>query len=221
MEPGEMHTTTHVSAPASFFVVWWAPQVLADAGAELGLRTPIHFTYAQSASLELSSSLEALCVALSADPDPLTIATHFADATRQLLLGEVEQKSVIRCNRRRHPTVRRAVDYLRAAFSQNVSLDDLARAARVSKFHLARSFRASTGLAPHQYQTLLRLNAARRHLERGATVDECAALTGFADGSHLTRAFRKWVGVGPGSWARAAKCASVALAAGPSALQSF
>ncbi len=214
MEPGEVHNTTHVSAPASFLVVWWAPSAVMEAGAELGIRGPIHFTGAQSASAELSRSLEALCAALSSDPNPLAIETRFVEATYELLSGETGQEGAVRQRNRRHPCVRRAIEYLREAFNQSVSLDDLAREARLSKFHFARSFRETTGLPPHQYQSLLRLQVARRHLERGTSVEECAALTGFADGPHLSRAFRKWIGVAPGSWARASKCTSVPLLAG-------
>ncbi|HEX9622050.1 MAG TPA: helix-turn-helix transcriptional regulator, partial [Polyangiaceae bacterium] len=81
--------------------------------------------------------------------------------------------------------------------------DDLAREARLSKFHLARCFREFTGLAPHQYQKLQRAQAARRFLERGASVQAAAEQAGFADGPHLTRTFREWLGVSPGAWARA------------------
>jgi AraC-like DNA-binding protein len=47
----------------------------------------------------------------------------------------------------------------------------------LSKFHLARCFRECTGLAPHQYQKLLRLQAARRLLETGQTVRSAASST--------------------------------------------
>jgi AraC-like DNA-binding protein len=205
MEPGEVHRTTYVSEPASFFVTWWHPSLLERAALELGATAALHFVDAQSDSLVLARALEALCGALVDGAQAFVIESAFADATARLV--EVAAGNGASAPRvRRHPCVHRAIEHLRATFTRTVTLDELARETRLSKFHFARSFRATTGFAPHQYQSLLRLQAARRHLERGTSVEESAALTGFADGPHLTRAFRRWVGVSPGCWARAARC---------------
>jgi AraC-like DNA-binding protein len=99
--------------------------------------------------------------------------------------------------------VRRAVDLLNDSFAETVSLDILAREARLSKYYFARRFNETTGFAPHQYQKLLRLQAARRYLENGDSVEEAADRSGFADGPHLARTFREHLGVSPGAWARA------------------
>jgi AraC-like DNA-binding protein len=206
MEPGEVHRTTYVSEPASFFVTWWTPGLLERAALEMGAKAPVHFVDAQSCSVVLARALEALCSALADAATVFAVESAFAEATNHLLDLASAGGALVQPVRRRHPCVHRAVEYLRAAFTQTVTLDELARETRLSKFHFARSFRATTGFAPHQYQSLLRLQAARRHLERGTSVEESAALTGFADGPHLTRAFRRWVGVSPGSWARAARC---------------
>jgi AraC-like DNA-binding protein len=58
-------------------------------------------------------------------------------------------------------------------------------------------------MAPHQYQKLLRLQAGKRLLEAGDSVRQAALLSGFADASHFTRAFRAWLGICPSSWASA------------------
>ncbi|HEY0466868.1 MAG TPA: helix-turn-helix domain-containing protein, partial [Polyangiaceae bacterium] len=58
-------------------------------------------------------------------------------------------------------------------------------------------------VAPHKYQKLLRLQSARRLIERGLCVREAAAASGFADEAHLSRSFRDWLGVSPGTWRRA------------------
>ena len=58
------------------------------------------------------------------------------------------------------------------------------------------------GIAPHQYLTSRRVDRARRLLLDGRPPGEVAALTGFHDQSHLTRHFRRLVGVTPGRYAR-------------------
>jgi AraC-like DNA-binding protein len=100
-------------------------------------------------------------------------------------------------------TVLRVAAQLRDDLAVNVSLDELARAANTSKFHLVRQFRAVTGVPPHTYQIGLRVKLARRLLERGMPVADVAARAGFTDQSHLHRHFRSRLGITPGRYARA------------------
>ena len=101
--------------------------------------------------------------------------------------------------------VRRAVDHLHAHLARRVSLDDLAAAACLSKYHLVRTFRATVGIAPHAYLTRLRLAEARRLLLTGMSAGDAAHLVGFSDQSHFTQTFRRWCGVSPGRFAAAAR----------------
>jgi AraC-like DNA-binding protein len=99
--------------------------------------------------------------------------------------------------------VRVAAQYLQDNLAVNVSLDDLARAAGTSKFHLVRQFRAVTGVPPHTFQIGQRVMQARRLLEAGRGAAEVAAMTGFVDQSHLHRHFTHRLGITPGRYARA------------------
>lgn len=94
--------------------------------------------------------------------------------------------------------VRRARDYLHEHAGEQVALADLSRVADRSPFHLHRSFRRATGLPPHGYLLMVRINLARQLLRRGLAPTEVALLTGFFDQSHLTRHFHRLVGVTPG-----------------------
>ncbi|MCW1248512.1 AraC family transcriptional regulator, partial [Pseudomonas sp. SAICEU22] len=60
-----------------------------------------------------------------------------------------------------------ARDYLHSHLSEDIGLDDLARATGVDRFRLSRAFKAAFGLAPHAYLIQLRLARARRLLARG------------------------------------------------------
>jgi AraC-like DNA-binding protein len=101
---------------------------------------------------------------------------------------------------RTDPALIRACDFLRDNLDANVSLDELAAAAEVSKFRIVRLFRAGLGLPPHRYQLAQRLKLARRLLERGCGIAETAARTGFVDQSHLHRHFRRAFGLSPGAY---------------------
>ena len=79
-----------------------------------------------------------------------------------------------------------------------LSLADLARAAKLSPFHFLRTFQDLTGVTPHQYvmRTRLRHAATRLVLEPDAVLD-IAFRSGFGDVSNFNRAFRAEFGVNP------------------------
>lgn len=204
MEPGEVHRTTEVSEPASFFVTWWSPQTMERAAQDLGLGAGnVHFTRAQLDRADTAAALGALHRAVNDGASRLEIDQHQALFTRLLLEQAAERSPLVPRLGRHHPSVKRAVELLRDVYARSVTLDDLAEAARLSKFHLARCFRETVGMAPHQYQKLLRLQAGRRLLEAGDSVRVVAERTGFADAAHFARAFRSWLGVSPSQWASA------------------
>ena len=102
-----------------------------------------------------------------------------------------------------HAAVRRAVAHLRDRWDQPVPLAELARVSGLSRFELVRRFKHQTGLPPHAFQTDLRINAARELLTKGRPPVEVALACGFADQAHLTRTFRRMVGITPARYARA------------------
>ncbi|MBF9133615.1 AraC family transcriptional regulator [Plantactinospora sp. S1510] len=101
---------------------------------------------------------------------------------------------------------RRAVllskEYLREHLDENVTLAALARNAEVSAFHLCRVFRAAVGMTPHAYQTQARVRRAKALLRAGLPIVEVAAEAGFYDQAHLTRHFKRIVGLPPGRYVR-------------------
>lgn len=96
--------------------------------------------------------------------------------------------------------VRIARDYLDAHLLAPVSSAQLERATGLSRFALARQFRAGLGTSPHRYVVMRRLDRARRLIQSGAALATAAAESGFADQSHMTRHFKKTYGVPPGRW---------------------
>jgi AraC-like DNA-binding protein len=99
--------------------------------------------------------------------------------------------------------VRRARAHLRERWDQRVSLAELSAAAGLSRFELVRRFREQNGVTPHAFQTNLRVEQARRLLAAGVPPAQVAARCGFADQPHLTRVFKRAVGVTPARYARA------------------
>jgi AraC-like DNA-binding protein len=72
----------------------------------------------------------------------------------------------------------------------------------LSRYELARQFRALYGTSPHRYALMRRLDFARNELRGGTPLAELALAAGFADQAHFTRMFRSAYGVTPGRYAR-------------------
>jgi len=82
-------------------------------------------------------------------------------------------------------------------------LSELADAAGLSAFHFAKLFKQSTGSSPHQYILQRRLERAKELLRNPQmSLSEVSQHTGFADQSHLTNVFRRFVGVTPAKFRR-------------------
>ncbi len=91
----------------------------------------------------------------------------------------------------------RAKSYLQVNFRDKVSLDDLAGASFISKYHLLRLFKEQTGLTPHLYQTHLRLNEARKRLMRGHALADVGFELGFTDQAHFIHTFKRYANQSP------------------------
>ncbi len=91
-----------------------------------------------------------------------------------------------------------AKGYLTEHLAERVTLNDVARAAHSSEFHLARIFREQTGFTLHGYRTHLRLRLALDRLaDDELDLTALAAELGFSSHSHLTRAFKTIFGAPP------------------------
>jgi AraC-like DNA-binding protein len=99
------------------------------------------------------------------------------------------------------------VSRLRALLDEHAvagfSLAEAAAELGTSPSALVRAFRAEVGMTPHRYLVARRLDLARSRLLAGASVAEAAATAGFFDQAHLARHFRRYLGIAPGSFARA------------------
>jgi AraC-like DNA-binding protein len=97
--------------------------------------------------------------------------------------------------------LRRATEFLEAHCLRTVRLDELASLTGLSASQFSHSFKASTGVAPHQWQMRERLKRAKLLLQSGhQPLNAIASETGFADQAHFTRVFRQYVGDTPARW---------------------
>lgn len=137
------------------------------------------------------------------DSEPrLRIEFSLHAALAQLIVWHAGRRHVVRSTGRERPGVKRAREYLHANFSTDVPLRALAQAANLSPFHLARAFAREVGHPPHVYLDMIRVEHARALLAAGSSIAEAAIAVGYADQSHLTRRFKRLLGITPGQFAR-------------------
>ena len=90
-------------------------------------------------------------------------------------------------------------DWLDVNYTRPVTLQALAAFADLTERSLIRRFKAATGDTPTSYLQILRIEAARQHLENSrVAVDEVTRLVGYEDVSSFSRLFRKHTGLAPG-----------------------
>ena len=147
---------------------------------------------------ELAGGLGRLHVALGREGDPLELESGLA-----WLLGELVRRhaagSVPDVEPRTASTVTR---FVMARLSDQLScppaLGEMACEAGMSRYQLLRAFASEVGMPPYAWLAQHRVARARSLLEQGRGLAETAASAGFADQAHLTRWFRRVVGVTPG-----------------------
>lgn len=136
--------------------------------------------------------------AMLVDQLGIAIGTHAMHAYGGLRADEPKQR-----RRLSAPLERRAKEMLAAGAT---SVDEIARACRVSRGYFINAFSATTGKTPHQWLIAQRIEAAKHLLAHGDwTLARIAEHCGFSSQSHFTQSFAKAIGLPPGAWRRRAR----------------
>ena len=176
------------------------PGLVAEVAADLGWRRGTPFFPETVVYDERSARLLRAAHIAAEQGDRLASSSLLRGALAGLLRSHARAGTV---PDRPSPAAVRAVrDLLEDRLAEPPSLDELARESGMSPFALVRAFRSETGLPPHAYVNHLRVRLARRLLDGGVGPADVAAQAGFADQAHLTRHFKRVVGVPPGAYQR-------------------
>jgi AraC family transcriptional regulator len=83
-------------------------------------------------------------------------------------------------------------------YSEAIHVQELAASIHLSPFHFARMFKQATGLPPHLYITMQRMQQAKELLKiSDLPLVDVAASVGFQSQGHFTGVFHKYAGVTP------------------------
>lgn len=203
IEPDEVFEITRMPFPESCRSLHIAPSVMESAARELGIRRGrvafkhnlIRHRQLFALTLQLHRVLETAASALERQSWFTRCVHHLLEDVTEISARPIKARAET-------AAVRKVRELIDARFAEDVSLDELAIAAGISRFHTLRSFSAAVGVPPHKYQTLLRVNHAMKLLAAGVPASAAASEAGFADQSHLHRHFKRINGITPGVFVR-------------------
>ncbi|WP_342620791.1 AraC family transcriptional regulator [Rhodoferax sp. GW822-FHT02A01] len=195
--PGEIHDGVPLQRrPRCWRMVYVSTQLMADA---VGLDT-VELTRPVLEDAELRQTVDALLRHWAPTQGPDSGAEEMLTHT----LGMLVQRYGNRALPDVLPSTLCAVrESLLDQMDAPPSLEALSKLAGLSRFQLVRQFARTFGLPPFAWLQQQRLHRAQARIAKGYSLTESALSCGFADQSHMTRAFQRFLGYTPGMWQHA------------------
>lgn len=192
VSPNEIHDGTPIGEARAWGMIFVDPDTIARlVGAEAASR---EITFAARHTPMIARQVQRATRALqdrSAEAADEELTALFAD-----LLAPARPED----ERQLSDAARRVLGRIHDMAASPPSLDEVASIMDLTRTAALRRFRQEVGATPFAYALQFRLRAARRALASGLGLAEIAYDLGFADQSHLTRAFTRQYGVPPGRY---------------------
>ena len=199
---GEIHSPserTYLPNPATFLMMHIDPNLLEETALEITYRANIpFFTEPILRDRFLARLFHNLCLAIQTNSNKLTKDSLVLDFLARLITQNNEP--CFKSDQMDKPAISIVCDYLQADYSHNVSLQELAELAGMSRFYLSRLFRREKGISLSVYQTQIKVDRAKKLLAQGMSIATAATATGFYDQSHFGYHFKRLVGTIPGNY---------------------
>jgi AraC-like DNA-binding protein len=112
----------------------------------------------------------------------------------------VLQTGSLQQERQLSPLVQKALQHIANHIGEDMSLDSIASACYVSKYHLSHAFSREVGISVYRYIMIKRLLMARQLLAAGEPAGQVCISCGFSDYTSFYRAFKAEYGISPGAF---------------------
>jgi AraC-like DNA-binding protein len=192
LEPGEAHTGG-AAVPGGFaYRVLYPQWTLLSEGGQPHFRDPVF------EDPELAGEIRRMHVALSQWRDPLEAESRLSWVLAKLVTRHAVTVRSPEPARSGERVAKATMDYLADRIVDPPALHQIAAELGMSRYQVLRAFRETVGMPPYAWLAQYRVTRARALMAEGHRPAQAAALTGFADQAHLTRWFRRVLGVTPG-----------------------
>jgi AraC family transcriptional regulator len=172
----------------------------AAAGSTPDVEMPCIFSFDDPVSRELSLSM------LAEAQTQGTAARMYVESAAMVLAQRLmNRRSVTPTSKSGLPpaVLQRAKEFLHDGLDRNPGVAELSAAVGMNVHHFSRLFKRSTGLAPYQYLSNIRLEHAKKLLTEGRSqIIEIAFETGYSNPSQFSAFFRKRTGLSPSDFRR-------------------
>jgi AraC-like DNA-binding protein len=192
LPPGQSHSYGASSGqPWSIYWVHYAGRLAADFDRFLGMGQPVVPIGPQP---RLVAEFDALLQLRQAGYSPQAFV-HGACRLKALLTGLA---GLVARGAARRGDMDAVLELMQQRLDAELSLDYLAAAAGISRFHLVRKFRELTGHSPIQHFIHLKMQHACQVLDSGQEpVKAVAARLGYDDPYYFSRLFKRVIGLSP------------------------
>lgn len=202
--PGEVHDGKPLGGPSRRWrMVYWDASMMATMVSNDGMhQSDVELTRPVLQDLRLRTALTTLFQRMefwnTQSNDALQLACEESLVTTCSLL--LEQYSTSMPCAQVSADVAQVRERLADDMLTPPSLTDMADMAGLSKYQLLRRFQKTYGVPPHAWLLQHRADRARGLIQRGSSLVDAAAATGFTDQSHMHRVFLRHFGFTPGAW---------------------
>ena len=117
----------------------------------------------------------------------------------RILCGLVEARSGMQPGTEKY--LEQVTAFMREHLTENLTVEDMAAAAGLSKYYFGRLFTQETGITPHRYFNNMRIQKAKLLLHTtNASVEAVCEACGFENTSNFIRLFRTCTGMTPAAF---------------------
>lgn len=201
MNPEEAHTGYSAEElPLTYRMLYPGTDFIQQIADEVQIKGSLYFKDAVVHNEVLASNVLSLHIALEQSPDRLKQQSLLVEVLSAILLHYADAKLQSIRSHKEHQAVQLIKEYLHENFSSNISLEQLVAITDLNRSYLIRVFRQAVGMPPYSYLTQIRVEKAKQFLRQGMTVTDAAIAVGMSDQSHLTRHFKRIMGITPGHY---------------------
>ncbi len=130
-------------------------------------------------------------------PDYPTVSSNIYS----ILTSFLSSKNTVGSAQKSAAAIQQAAAYIAENYSRNITTQEIADAAYLSRSYMSELFSKTYGMSPHEYLTMYRLSYVKEKLLNSRiSVSEIAEQTGFRDVFTLSRVFKQKFGMSPSEY---------------------